>query len=188
MIPFRVSSQAPGRAIRKSQEIEIQGQGGHRVYRELSRWVLLLEGILTEISEELVLERCGSASYKISRACGDHGKFSRSKDCPGDTQKKDRECALGWMRVWEYLKDGGKKPTAKTIGRCGWGGGESDTQQWQPPRRCLRKPWSQQFTVMTHGPCKRTFDLIPCTGYYLWREGAGAVTDPAPLHKELVTV
>lgn len=140
MIPFRVSSQAPGRARRKSQGIEIQGQGGHRVYREVSRWVLLLEGILTETSEELVLERCGSASYKVSRACGDHGKFSRSKDCPGDTQKRDRECALGWMRVWEYLKDGGKKPTAKTIGRCGWGGGESDTQRWQPARRCLRKP------------------------------------------------
>lgn len=44
---------------------------------------------------------------------------------------------------------------------------------------------NQQFTVMTHGPQKRTFDLIPCTVYYLWREGAGAVTDPSPLQEKL---
>lgn len=83
MIPSRVSSQAPGRARRKNEGIEIQGQVGHGVYREVSLWALLLEGILTEISEELGLERCGSASYKVSRACGDHGKFSSSKELSG---------------------------------------------------------------------------------------------------------
>ena len=104
MIPFQVSSQAPGRARRKSQGIEIQGQGGHRVYREVSRWVLLLEGILTETSEELVLERYGSASYKVSRACGvctwvDEGVGISERWRKETHSKNHRKMWLGWRGI-----------------------------------------------------------------------------------------
>lgn len=62
------------------------------------------------------------------------GNLAGQRSCPGDTQNRDRECALGWMRVWEYLKDGGEKPTAKSCRKMWLGGVENlipNSGNWQ---------------------------------------------------------